>query len=510
MNRARHLLQSSIIVIAFFALGKVTGLLRTRLVGLTFGTGPAFDAFTAANQLPEVFFVLIAGGSLAAAFIPVYSDHLHNQEAGSGARLANTILTLVILVLGTVSALGAIFAPWITRVLLVPSFPPELQQLTADIMRIILVQTTIFGISGVLSSILNAHQHFALPALAPVALDIGYVIGLYLFVPQMGIRGLAWGTVVGGIIHVAIQVPALWRYRFRYRPSFGIEMNGVREVIRLMGPRIVTLGTIQIADLFIIRLASNLPTGSTSGYFYGYALMQLPETLFGTAIALVVFPTMAEFFNAGDIQGLKRTAVNALSIIWTLTIPAAAALVLLGQPAIAFLLEGGAFDAASTRLVYTVLIVFSVRIVSEATLEIVARLFYAQHNTRTPMFAYLGWLAINVALAYLFVDSLGIVGLALSSTVAFTLLSTALFLLNRRQLGSLNEGALATSAGRALLGTAGMAAAILTIGRFVADRFLFLGIAAATGLLIYVVLNLVFGGREIPTMLRLLRWQTTT
>ena len=509
MNRARHLFQSSVIVILFFGLGKVTGLLRTRFVGGAFGTSAELDAFAAANQLPEVFFTLIAGGSLAAAFIPVYSAYLTGEKAPAGARLANTILTLVILILGVVSALGAVFAPWLTRVLLVPNYTPELQQLTADLMRIILVQTTIFGISGVLSSILNTHQHFALPALAPLALDVGYFIGLYLLVPSLGIYGLAWGTVAGGLIHVAIQVPALVRYRFRYRPALAVQLAGVHEILRLMGPRIVTLGTIQVADLFIIRLASGLPAGSASAYFsYGYPLMQLPETLFGTAIALVVFPTMAELFNAGDIDALKRTAANALAIIWTLTIPAAAGLVLLGRTAVALLLETGEFGAESTRLVYSILVVFSVRIVSEATLEIVARLFYAQHNTRTPMFAYLGWLVVNVIFAYLLVPAFGIVGLAAASTVAFTLLAVVLFWLNRLHLGDLHERALAISAGRALLATAAMSATIVVLARIVADPLLFLAVGGAAGLLTYLALNLLLGGREIALVVRMLRPQS--
>ena len=484
-------------------LGKVTGLIRLQLVAGAFGTSPDYDAFTAANQLPELFFVLIAGGSLAAAFIPVYSNYLTTESRQKAAALGNTILTMVILLLGVVSAVGAIIAPWLTRVVLVPDFAPELQQLTADIMRIILIQTTIFGISGVLSSMLNAHQHFALPALAPLALDIGYVVGLYLFVPSLGVMGLAWGTVVGGVLHVLIQVPALIKYRIGYRPAFNWRLNGVGEIVRLMGPRIVTLGTVQAADLFIIRLTSGLPEGSTSGYFYGYTLMQLPETLFGTAIALVIFPTLAELFNANQRDQMRETAVNALSIIWTLTIPAAALMVLLGEPAIAFLLEGEVFDANSTRLVYSVLIAFSVRLVSEATLEIVARLFYAQHNTRTPMFAYLGWLVINVALAYALVESLGVVGLAVASTVAFTVLSAVLFWLNKLALRPLLP-----VVGRALAGTAVLSLLILIIRPLIASSIIFLLVGGTVGTVSYIILNLLLGGKEIPALLRLLRKQS--
>ncbi len=500
MNRARHLLRSSVLVILFLGVGKITGLVRLQLVAGAFGTSPDFDAFTAANQLPELFFVLIAGGSLAAAFIPVYSNTLNNESRQTAVSFGNTILTLVILLLGLVSAIGAVIAPWLTRVLLVPDFSPELQQLTADIMRIILIQTTIFGISGVLSSMLNAHQHFALPALAPLALDIGYVVGLYLFVPQLGIIGLAWGTVVGGILHILIQVPALIKYRIGYWPALQWQLSGVGEIVRLMGPRIITLGTVQLADLFIIRLTSGLPEGSTSGYFYGYALMQLPETLFGTAIALVIFPTLAELFNSGQIQQMRETAVNALSIIWTLTIPAAALMVLLGEPAITFLLEGEVFDASSTRLVYSVLLAFSVRLVTEATLEIVARLFYAQHNTHIPMFAYLGWLVVNVVLAYAFVGSMGVVGLALASTVAFTLLSAVLFWLNKLAIRPLFP-----VLGRALAGTAVLTLLILVVQQFISSTFLFLLVGGSVAVASYIALNLLLGGQEIPALLRLIR-----
>jgi len=505
MNRARHLLKSSVIVIFLFGLGKLTGLLRIRLVSVSFGTGSEFDAFTAANQLPEVFFTIIAGGSLAAAFIPVYSDYLANRSARQSARLANTILTLVILILGGLCALGAIFAPWLTEVVLAPDFPPETQALMVSIMRVILIQTTLFGISGVLSSILNSHQHFALPALAPVALDIGYIIGLFLFVPRVGIIGLAWGTVLGALLHITIQFPALRHFKFHYRPALAVMMQGVREIGWLMFPRAITLFTIQVADLFVIRLASGLAVGSTSGYFYAYALMQFPETLFATAIALVVFPTMAELYNAGDLAGLRHLAEQTLSVIWYLTIPAAAGLVLLGRPVIGILLGGGEFDAASAQLVYTVLIFFSLRIVSEGTLEVVARLFYAQHNTIVPMLAYLGWLLVNVVLAFWLVDELGMAGLALASTVAFTFLAAVLFILNSRALGGLGGRRLALSAARAIAATIGMSVVILGIGRVITQPLLFLMVGGAAGAVTYICLSLLLGGQEIQHLLALIR-----
>jgi putative peptidoglycan lipid II flippase len=334
-------------------------------------------------------------------------------------------------------------------------------------------------------------------------------MGLFLFVPRMGVVGLAWGTVLGALLHIAIQIPALRRFQYRYLPVLALKMRGVREIVRLMIPRMVTLFTIQFADLFIIRLASGLAVGSTSGYFYAYGLMQLPETLFATAIALVVFPTMAEMYNAGDLAGLRHLAVQTLSIIWYLTIPAAAGLILLGRPIIGLLLGGGQFDAASAQLVYTVLFVFSLRIVSEGTLEVVARLFYARHNTIVPMFAYLGWLLVNVALAFWLIEELGIVALALASTVAFTLLAALLFILNSRALGGLGGRPLALSAARAIAATIGMSVVILAIGRVITQPLLFLVVGGAAGAATYMFLSLLFGGKEIQHLLVLIRTKQT-
>jgi putative peptidoglycan lipid II flippase len=325
----------------------------------------------------------------------------------------------------------------------------------------------------------------------------------------MGVLGLAWGTVVGAILHIAIQVPALLRYRFRYLPVVAWRLRGVHEVARLMGPRIVTLGVTQVADLFVIRLASGLATGATSAYFYAYSLMQLPETLFGTAIALVVFPTLAELYNAGDIEGLKRTAANSLAIIWSLTIPAAVGMAMLGRHIVALLLEGGAFDADSTQLVYTVLIAFSVRIVSEATLEIVARLFYARHNTLTPMFAYAGWLLVTVAIAYLLVDTLSIAGLALATTIGFTLLSSVLFFLNWRELGGFGGRTLARSLGRTLIASAVMAGVLLVIDQSISNTFVALVAGVVLGGGAYLLVVLALGGREVRGIIQLLRRRTT-
>lgn len=508
MVKVDKLFRSTIWVMLFFGLSKITGLARGILVGRRFGAGDEFDAFTAANQLPELFFVLIAGGALAAAFIPVYTEYLTDDDRSEAYTLLHSTLNLVIILMAVICGIGAIFAHPLAAVL-APGFEPEKQALMGDLMRVLLFQNFLFSISGVVSSFLNAHQHFALPALASVALDIGYVIGLYLLAP-LGIMGLAWGTVIGALLHILIQVPALIEYRFSYRPVLEWRLPGVREIVRLMGPRIVTLGTIQFADLFIVRLASGLAVGSTSAYFFGYFIMQLPETLFGTAIALVVFPTLSELYNRGQIDEMKRLAMSTLGIIWILTIPSAIGILLLARPAVSLLFESGAFDASATILVAATLAPFSIRIVSEGSLEILARLLYAQHDTFRPMFAYLVWLVVQVGGAYLFVGSLGVQGLALASTIAFTVLSLLLYGISRYKLGPLKIEIALASGGRALVAGGAMALVIWGLMQLFAAPFVLVPSAIALGGLVFLLVLWLLGGEEIENLRQMVMGRTAS
>jgi len=178
--------------------------------------------------------------------------------------------------------------------------------------------------------------------------------------------------------------------------------------------------------------------------------------------------------------------------------------VLLGEEAISFLFEGGAFTADSTRLVYTVLLALSIRVVSEATLEIAARLFYAQHNTKTPMSTYIGWLFVNVAAAYLLVGRWGVVGLAAASAIAFTLLSVVLLFLNYRALGGFDWRSLAASGVRAVAATAVMSIVIILI-RSQLSGMVFLAVGTAVGVGTYLLASYLFGGREIASLIRVAR-----
>ncbi len=414
----RRLTLSALIVAGGFGLSKVLGLAREVLIAHAFGTAGVLDAYYAAFNFPDLLFALIPGGALASVFIPVLSTYLARGNRDEGWRFASAVVNDVCMVVGALSILGAVFAQPLVADVVAPGFDPARQVLTTDLMRIVFVSTTIFSASGVITSILHAHQHFLLPALAPALYNLGIITGAVWLAPRYGVFGLAYGVLAGSVLHLAIQVPALVRFRARYFPTIGIRDSGLSELLQLFGPRIVTLGVVRLQFLIMTNLASQLGEGSIAALNYAYLLEQLPESLIGTAIALAAFPTLSQLAAQGETVKLRNLFSRALFAIVGLAAAATAFLVLFGRPIVALVYQRGAFGSASVDAVAFALGFYALAIIGESALELCARVFYARHDARTPMWVALSALVVNWALCVGLVGPLGIGGLALARAVA--------------------------------------------------------------------------------------------
>ena len=426
---------SSVIVAAGLGLSKILGLLREVLIARTFGTTGELDAFFAATSFADLLFAVLAGGSLASVFIPVFSGYLIRDESAreQGWRFASAVVTDVFLAVAIFSALGMVFASPVVEHILAPGFAPAQRALTADLLRLVLVSTIIFGVSGTLTGILHAHQHFVLPAIAPALYNLGIIAGAVWLAPQFGIRGLAYGVVAGSAAHLLVQIPALMFYRARYTPTLGARDAGVSHLLALLGPRLVTMFVVRVTWLLMTNFASRLSEGSVSALSYAYSLWQFPESLIGTAIALAVFPQLARHVAANEMNRLRATYRLALAAILGLAMPAMIVLVVFARPIVALLFERGAFSGASTDLVATVLQFYALAIVGESALELTARVFYAQHDARTPMFVALIAMLIRAALMFWWSGTWGAPGLALAYAVGVVIEGGALGLLAQKK-----------------------------------------------------------------------------
>lgn len=464
-----HVARSSLLIGAFFGLDKVLGLFRQVVIGRQFGVSAQLDAFNAANNLPDLLFALISGGALSIAFIPVLSEAMERDGREALWALFSRVANIAFLLTGGLALGIALFAGPLVRAELgvAPGFTPELQDLVATLMRLNLVATLIFSLSGLVAAGLQANQHFLLPAMAPVLYDVGQIFGALILAPQqgytlgaatlpafgLGVHGLVYGVVLGAALHLGIQIPGLIRYRFRWTPRLGLEHPRVRKVARLMGPRILTIGAFQLIFVVQDNLASRLDVGSVTALAYGWLIMQVPETVVGTAVGIAILPTLAEHFARGDQGAFESSVQRALRALLALMVPAALLLMVTLRPLVQAAFN---FDPRGTDLVVWAARAYLLGLVGHSLLEVAARSFYARQDARTPLLATLLNLALFAAISTYSFRRLGAMGIALSNSLAFTLEAAfLLWLLSRTYPALLRQGrALARVALGAALGAA--------------------------------------------------------
>lgn len=455
---ALRVIRSAVPVAALFALDKVLGVVRDVAIGRAFGASPALDAYYAAFELPDGLFTVVAGAALATSLIPILTACIAAGDRERVWRLVSTVVNWVLLVVAAVSVAAGVFAPQVVAAV-APGFDAERAMLAVRLMRLVLLQTLISSASGVVMSVLQAHQHFLLPAAAPLSYTLGRIAGVLLLAPRLGIFGLAWGGLAGTVGHLLIQMPGLVHYRANWRPV--LWHADFPRVLALMGPRMLGLGATYLNFVLPTFLGSWLPQGAIAAYEYGWRLMQFPETIIGTALGLTVFPTLAELANVGDRESLRRTASWALRLVLALAIPAGVGLVLMGRPFTALFFQRGEFDATATGRVYHALQFFALGLVAHSALEVVSRLFYAQRDMWTPFAAVVGGLVLNAGVGWLLLPVLAHGGLALSNGLGALLQLVCLLLVARGRLGGIEGRALGVSLLRTGVASAMMGAAVL-------------------------------------------------
>jgi putative peptidoglycan lipid II flippase len=463
----RQIARAAGLVMVAFVFSQLTGLAYQVLAADAFGTDQSMDAFNAANRVAETLFRLIAGGALGSAFIPTFTELLVKEDRQKAWQLASAIGNLVLIVLSLMGILAAIFAPQIVRNILAPGFDdPALEELTVHLMRIMLPSAAIFGISGLVMGILNSHQVFLAPALTPAMYRLGMIFGTVILAPKMGIYGLAWGVLIGACAHLALQIPALIRQGVAYKPILGLKLPEVREVVRLMGPRFLGVAVVELNFWVNTRLASFMPEGSVTGVTFAFVLMLMPQAAIAQSIATAAMPTLAAQYARNQINGVRGSLVGILRSILLLAIPASQGLIIMRVPLIQLLLERGEFTARSTELVSWALLWYGVGLVGHSVMEVLARAFYALHDTRTPVVVGVVAMSLNVVFSFLFSDLFERVGwmphggLALANSLATALEMAALLLLMQRRLKGIEGARLLQGFGSAVLGTAVMSLAL--------------------------------------------------
>ncbi|MFZ4826482.1 MAG: murein biosynthesis integral membrane protein MurJ [Phototrophicaceae bacterium] len=448
----RQIVRAAFMVLLGFLASGVLGVVRTAVFAATFGASHQLDAFLAAQRIPEALFVLVAGGALGSAFIPVFT-RLLDRNPEQAWRFASATMTFSALSAMVLSAVAFVTAPWFVPWLIAPdSVGTELQTLTIHLMQIMLLTPMIFSVSGLVMGILNAHQLFMLPSIAISMNNIGLIIGALLFsrwiAPAPNVEGLAWGAVLAALLHLLVQVPGLIRIQAHLRPLPDWHIEGVAEVLRLMAPRVLGLGLAQLNFIVNARLAIPMLEGSYTALVTAWGLMFTALGIIAQSVGTALFPTLSHLVAQGDRVAYRERLANAMQSVLFLALPATVALIFVGEPLVAFIAQRGLWTAESTRATAWALGFFALGIAGHSLLEVLSRAFYALADTWTPVWVGAVALLANIVLSFVFIQWVGdsqslvrgsFAGLALANSITTLVEGAVLWILLSRRVGGIHD-----------------------------------------------------------------------
>lgn len=504
---------AALVLGAAFLGSRLLGAARAVVIADQYGATVELDAFWVAMRLPDLVFQLLAGATLAAAFIPVFARVFSDRGEFAAWRVASIVLNWVLL--GTIALAAIIFllADWI-----VPALAPGLGEdsgiqdtVLEDavfLTRVLLLSPILFAISGMLTGMLHARQHFLLPGVAPMLYNLGIILGALLLPEQFGVEALAIGVIAGSGAHLLIQLPALSGVGARLRPALSLRDPAVREVLRLMGPRMLGLAAAQVNLIALTFFGSLVGDSSISALNFAWLILMFPVGLFGMSLATAIFPTLAERAASGGAEAVERMVSQALRFALFLSVPASVGMLMLRESIVKTLLEHGAFNAAATQLVADALLFYSVGLSAHAAIEILSRGFYVLGDTRTPVALAISAMMANLILAAALVDLMELRGLALALSIATIGEALLLFvLLHLRLRGRLLSRSLAGSVFKTLLASTVMAQSVFVLLRllegdphFGVDSWFALLLGSVGGAVVYGAVCLILRHEEASAL----------
>jgi len=463
-NANRQIARAAGTVMIAILFGQLASLVNRILVANAFPAAEV-DAFFSANRVSETLFTLIAAGALGSAFLPTFTGLLVKDERSSAWKLASSLINLVTLILTLAAILASIFAPQIVRYLLAPglSSDPEIFKLTVELLRIQSISAVLFGIGGLVISILNAHQVFFIPQITAAMYQIGQIFGVLVLSRWLGIYGLAWGVVIGASLFLLVQLPSLLKLKGEFSFSLGLGNPDVVRVFQLMGPRVFGAAIVQLNFWVNNNLASKMTEGSIQSIGYGFAVMVMAQAAIAQSVAIAAMPTFSAQHALGKVDEMRSSLASALRGMFLLSLPASVGLILLARPIISMLFERGEFTSTITAMTAWALAWYAAGRVGHSVMEVLTRAFYAQQDTKTPVIIGVIAMGLNVVFSILFDQLFAQIGwyplggLALANSLATALEAIALFVFMRKRLKGIEGRSIMDGAWRVGLAGLGMA-----------------------------------------------------
>ena len=435
--------------------------MRESVLSWLFGASATFDAYVLGYRIPNLARDLFAEGALASAFVPTFSRSLATRSREETRELSDVMGTLLIVVTGMICLFGIVFAPVFVE-LFASGFHavPGKFELAVRLVRIMFPFLLLIALAGQAQGILNSCHQFGIPALSSSMFNVGSVVfGLAIghWTTLGAVQGMACGVVCGGLAQLGFQLPSVWRAGFAWRPRWNLRHEGIRHILKLMGPAILAGASVQINVLVNTNFAAGLRdasghvmNGPVSWLSYAFRFQQLPLGIFGISIASATLPRISRSAALGDFAEFRDVLSHSIVMILLTTVPSAVGLAILGESMIGIVYQHGRFLAADTHQTALALTCYAVGLAAFASLKLIAPAFYALGDSRTPMLVSVASIAVNAATAFVTVRflHLGHAGLALSLSMVSIFNALTLLILIRPRIGGVRGVEMLLSLGK--------------------------------------------------------------
>ena len=504
---------------AFFSIAtaasRVAGLGREVVAAGYYGISGPMSAFTIAFQVPNLIRALFADAALQPAFVPVFTELVGEKRYREAFRLASTLLLLVTMVLGAITALFVLLAPTIMPIF-APGFEGEILDLTVTLSQVLFPILVMLGVSGVVVGILNSYDRFGAFAISPLVWNLTIILVLVLVEPlfsgQDRIYAYAIGILVGTLVQLLIPTWDLRNTPFRFSFSLDWRHPGLRRVLLLMLPVTISLGLINFNLLISSFFGSLVSDQAPAAIDKAFRIYQLPQGIFSVAIATVLFPTLARFANRGEIENLRATMANGMRQILFVLLPAAAAILALSEPMIRLIYQRGEFSPAETTVVATALFWFAFSLPTNGLYLLQTRTFFSlQRPWQATSLAAID-LVVSALASFLLYEPFGVGGIVAGVGIGTTSAVVAQAVILRRKFGGLELDRLASTALRIAVASAALAGVSWLVwdildellGRGLLGQIVSLGAGLAVGGAVYLALAKLLRIAELEQILRLL------
>ncbi len=474
---------ASLILAGSYLLSACLGLLRDHLLAGKFGAGNELDVYYSAFTIPDFISLILVFGAISAAIIPIFSSYLVKSKEEAWSYVSNLLNIFLIFLIITCLVL-IIFAPFLIN-LIAPGFSESKKEMTVMLMRIMFLSPIILGTSSIISGILQVFQRFLVTALAPIMYNLGIIIGILFFVPRFGLPGLAWGVVLGGLLHLLIQVPAFLYSGFAYKLHFNLKDPGVVKTLTLMVPRSLGLGAGQLNTIVITSLASTLASGSIAVFNLANNLSSILVNAVAVSLSTAIFPKLSYAHSKEDKKDFEKKFLGAFLQILFLSVPISTVIFLLRAQIVRVVLGTGKFDWIDTRLTAACLGIFALGLFAQGLIFLLSKTFYAMHNTKIPAIISAVTVVFNIIMSVFFIrilsfqntvsiflhgflklnslTNISVVGLSSSFTITAIIEAGLLLFFVNKKLDIFNTGEIVKSFYKILISGIVMIIAILLI-----------------------------------------------